>query len=75
MQWKVQEGFHTFWHVAYVKLISIFTILAPLAHPKSIYEDLKNHTFIIEQQIEKNQKYALCLQVYFVAIELIIVTY
>ncbi len=66
--------FSHFWHVAYVKLISIFTILAPLAHPKSIYEDLKKHTFIIEQQIEKDQKYALCLQVYFVALEFIFVT-
>ncbi len=47
--------FSHFWHVAYVKLISIFTILAPLAHPKSIYEDLKKHTFIIEQQIEKTK--------------------
>ncbi len=66
---KSSRRFSHFWHVAYVKFISIFTILAPLAHSKSIYEDLKKHTFIIEQQIEKDQRYALCLQLYFVALE------
>lgn len=58
----------------YVKLFYIFTILAPLAHPKTIYEDLKKHVFIIEQPIKKDQKYALGLQVYFDALEFIIVT-
>lgn len=37
------------------EVISYFIILAPLAHPTTIYEDLRKHRFIIEQQVEKDQ--------------------
>lgn len=46
-----------------------------LSHRKTIYEDHKKHIFITEQQIEKDQKYALGLQEAFDALfEFIIVT-